>query len=89
VFLTKYALFEINGNGVTGKISADEVGESTACKQRIIYQQRIAPKFMTLLAREIETVGKSKVELVADLTKLGIPLEKAQAVIRELLDRRP
>jgi hypothetical protein len=47
--LSTYALFRIDGKGVSGAIEGDSVAELVAHLQRIIVQPLIRPEFLTLL----------------------------------------
>lgn len=49
LFLTDYAIFEIDSSGITGNIENDNAAELTSKHQFIIYQDLIEPKHMKFL----------------------------------------
>lgn len=46
--LTNCALIEIDGEGITGSIEDDKVGEITSGFQKVIHQEIIKPEFLRL-----------------------------------------
>jgi hypothetical protein len=49
LYINPYTLFEIDSDGILGKIENAEVGEITAKHKFIIYQEKIDPKYVKLL----------------------------------------
>lgn len=56
VFTAKYSVFEINRKGIGVKLMPDDCGELSQAYQRIIKQNKIDPKYLELIACEMDIV---------------------------------
>lgn len=80
VFLARYAILEINPDGVTGEVLPDNVAERTAGYQRRVMQDRIEPKYLShLCTRKTKPVDRRE-----ELLQCGVPPERVGEVLREI-----
>lgn len=71
-----YILLEINSKGITGKIEMDNVAESTAEWQRIIYQEVIDPRFIKVLGGYHVDRQKFYENMIKQFTGIDVKYEK-------------
>lgn len=55
IFIPAFAVLKIAPKGITGKVGPDDVGELTAPWHRIIHQDVIKPKFLTVVVADFPT----------------------------------